>query len=112
MSHSGAKRVIVERGESWWSGMGWFWNLPLYRPYKLDLQGAGCAISYHTVRKRVRNTMHASQSHAMVPSIGHQSSKAVNQPIFKKLYQSVHDGTETHKSLELNGRSTYSELQK
>ncbi|KAF8525844.1 6-phosphogluconate dehydrogenase [Hysterangium stoloniferum] len=30
-----------------------------------------------------------------------------NVPIFEKLYQSVKDGTETRKSLEFNGRSTY-----
>lgn len=32
-----------------------------------------------------------------------------NIPIFEKLYQSVRDGTETRKSLEFNGRSTYRE---
>lgn len=30
-----------------------------------------------------------------------------NLPVFEKLYQSVRDGTETRKSLEFNGRSTY-----
>ncbi|KAF8591127.1 ketol-acid reductoisomerase [Ramaria rubella] len=30
-----------------------------------------------------------------------------NVPIFEQLYQSVKDGTETRKSLEFNGRSTY-----
>jgi ketol-acid reductoisomerase len=30
-----------------------------------------------------------------------------NVPIFEKLYESVRDGTETRKSLEFNGRSTY-----
>ncbi|KAF6754473.1 ketol-acid reductoisomerase [Ephemerocybe angulata] len=32
-----------------------------------------------------------------------------NLPIFEQLYQSVRDGTETRKSLEYNGRSTYRE---
>ena len=30
-----------------------------------------------------------------------------NLPIFEKLYESVKNGTETRKSLEFNGRSTY-----
>jgi ketol-acid reductoisomerase len=30
-----------------------------------------------------------------------------NVPIFEKLYESVKNGTETRKSLEFNGRSTY-----
>ncbi|CCL98394.1 uncharacterized protein FIBRA_00389 [Fibroporia radiculosa] len=30
-----------------------------------------------------------------------------NLPVFEKLYQSVRDGTETRRSLEFNGRSTY-----
>jgi len=30
-----------------------------------------------------------------------------NLPIFEKLYESVRNGTETRKSLEFNGRSTY-----
>jgi hypothetical protein len=32
-----------------------------------------------------------------------------NLPIFEKLYESVKNGTETRKSLEFNGRSTYRE---
>ena len=32
-----------------------------------------------------------------------------NLPVFEKLYQSVRDGTETRRSLEFNGRSTYRE---
>ena len=32
-----------------------------------------------------------------------------NLPIFEKLYESVRNGTETRKSLEFNGRSTYRE---
>ncbi|THH26995.1 hypothetical protein EUX98_g7200 [Antrodiella citrinella] len=32
-----------------------------------------------------------------------------NLPVFEKLYKSVRDGTETRKSLEWNGRSTYRE---
>jgi ketol-acid reductoisomerase len=32
-----------------------------------------------------------------------------NVPIFEKLYESVKNGTETRKSLEFNGRSTYRE---
>lgn len=32
-----------------------------------------------------------------------------NLPIFEKLYQSVRDGTETRRSLEFNGRKTYSQ---
>ena len=36
-----------------------------------------------------------------------------NLPVFEALYKSVKDGTETRKSLEYNGRSTYREdLQK
>jgi ketol-acid reductoisomerase len=35
--------------------------------------------------------------------------EAANRPIFEKLYKSVRDGTETRKSLEFNGRSTYRE---
>lgn len=30
-----------------------------------------------------------------------------NIPVFEKLYESVKNGTETRKSLEFNGRSTY-----
>lgn len=30
-----------------------------------------------------------------------------NTPVFEKLYESVKNGTETRKSLEFNGRSTY-----
>jgi ketol-acid reductoisomerase len=30
-----------------------------------------------------------------------------NLPVFEKLYESVKNGTETRKSLEFNGRSTY-----
>ena len=30
-----------------------------------------------------------------------------NLPVFEKLYESVRDGTETRRSLEFNGRSTY-----
>jgi len=30
-----------------------------------------------------------------------------NLPVFKALYQSVRDGTETRRSLEFNGRPTY-----
>ncbi|KAH9057832.1 6-phosphogluconate dehydrogenase [Lactarius vividus] len=33
--------------------------------------------------------------------------EAANRPVFEKLYKSVRDGTETRKSLEFNGRSTY-----
>ncbi|KAI0048944.1 ketol-acid reductoisomerase [Auriscalpium vulgare] len=33
--------------------------------------------------------------------------EAANRPVFEKLYESVRDGTETRKSLEFNGRSTY-----
>jgi ketol-acid reductoisomerase len=32
--------------------------------------------------------------------------KAVNWPVFEKLCQSMHNGTETRKALEFNGRST------
>lgn len=32
-----------------------------------------------------------------------------NLPVFEKLYESVKNGTETRKSLEYNGRSTYRE---
>lgn len=32
-----------------------------------------------------------------------------NLPVFEALYKSVKDGTETRKSLEFNGRSTYRE---
>ena len=32
-----------------------------------------------------------------------------NLPVFEKLYESVKNGTETRKSLEFNGRSTYRE---
>lgn len=32
-----------------------------------------------------------------------------NLPVFRALYQSVRDGTETRKSLDFNGRSTYRE---
>jgi ketol-acid reductoisomerase len=32
-----------------------------------------------------------------------------NVPIFEQLYESVRNGTETRKSLEFNGRSTYRE---
>lgn len=32
-----------------------------------------------------------------------------NKPVFEALYKSVRDGTETRKSLEFNGRSTYRE---
>ncbi len=32
-----------------------------------------------------------------------------NVPIFEQLYESVKNGTETRKSLEFNGRSTYRE---
>jgi ketol-acid reductoisomerase len=32
-----------------------------------------------------------------------------NLPIFEQLYESVRNGTETRKSLEFNGRSTYRE---
>ena len=35
--------------------------------------------------------------------------EAANRPVFEKLYKSVRDGTETRKSLEFNGRSTYRE---
>ena len=31
-----------------------------------------------------------------------------NRPVFEKLYKSVRDGTETRRSLEFNGRKTYS----
>ncbi|KAL7413323.1 ketol-acid reductoisomerase [Mrakia frigida] len=38
---------------------------------------------------------------------------AANKPVFQALYQSVRDGSETRRSLEFNGRSTYREdLQK
>lgn len=33
--------------------------------------------------------------------------EAANKPVFEKLYESVKNGTETRKSLEFNGRSTY-----
>jgi len=33
--------------------------------------------------------------------------EAANRPVFEKLYESVKNGTETRKSLEFNGRSTY-----
>ncbi|KAI0048943.1 acetohydroxyacid reductoisomerase [Auriscalpium vulgare] len=33
--------------------------------------------------------------------------EAATRPVFEKLYESVRDGTETRKSLEFNGRSTY-----
>lgn len=32
-----------------------------------------------------------------------------NLPVFKALYQSVRDGTETRRSLEFNGRKTYNQ---
>jgi hypothetical protein len=33
--------------------------------------------------------------------------EAANRPVFEALYKSVRDGTETRRSLEFNGRSTY-----